>query len=162
VELAVSDAVATPLPALFDAAEALGLAIAVSGAVALYAVALRRHVAAITIAGFFCAALDPFVTATEMPLMLARAAVLTLLVWTVGRYVLDGNPLAWPLAVFLVLTLQSAATLLDNSRTDLVANGVALVVIVIAVLLWSGGLSARRDPDSNDGGLKARRSTPHA
>lgn len=136
VELAVSDVVAMPLPALFEAADSLTLALALSAAIALYAVALRKHVALVTVIGVFCATLDPFVSQPEIPLMLARAAVLALMVWVIGRWVLDGNPLAWPLAFFLAVTLQSAAPLLESSRADLVANAIALVVIAFAVLAW--------------------------
>jgi hypothetical protein len=68
--------------------------------------------------------------------MLLRALIAALLAWVVARYVLDGNPLAWPLAVFLGSILQIAGVLLQNHRPDLIGNGIALLVIGVAALGW--------------------------
>jgi hypothetical protein len=59
-----------------------------------------------------------------------------LLAWVVARYVLDGNPLAWPLTVFIGSLLQTASVLLQNHRPDLIANGVALIVFAAVAVAW--------------------------
>jgi hypothetical protein len=136
ISLHVPDAVARPLPSLIDGSQALVGALIVSGAVALYSLALRRRAALVTIAGIFCASVDPTVTLAQAPLMLIAAIVVALVTWVIGRYILDGNPLAWPLAVFLALTAQSAATLMTNQRFDLIAHAVALFVFgALAIFL---------------------------
>jgi hypothetical protein len=138
VSLVVPGAIATPWPSLIDGSQAIVAALIVSGAVALYPLALRRYTGLVTIAAVFCAVVNPAVTASEAPAMLARAAVLAVLVWAVARYVLDANPLAWPLFIFIALTVQTAAVLVSNQRTDLIAHGVALLVFAAAAIVWSG------------------------
>jgi membrane protease YdiL (CAAX protease family) len=137
VAISAPSVLAIPLPAAITAAQAFFGAIIVSAAVALYAGAFERHAALITIAAVFCALVDPLATTAQAPLMLARAALLAALVWVIGRHVLGRNPLAWPLAVFLGSTLQTAETLLRNHRPDLVANGIALIAIAIAAAAWA-------------------------
>ena len=142
VAISVPDEVATLLPALTETGVALMAAIVLSGIVALYAATLRRWAAPITIAAVFLATLDPMVTMRQAPLMLVRGLVFALLVWGIARYVLDANPLAWPLFVFLGTTLQTAATLARHSRPDLLANALVLVVFAAAAAVWawrSGG-----------------------
>jgi len=68
--------------------------------------------------------------------MLARALAMAALAWLVARYVLDANPLAWPMVVFIGASLQIAAVLLSNHRPDLMANGVAMIVFVVAAVVW--------------------------
>jgi membrane protease YdiL (CAAX protease family) len=138
VDFNVPDEVALPLPALLIAARAALTALAGSAAVALFASAARRRVAIITVVTVFCAALDPTVTNAQAPVMLAHALVIAALVWAIARYVLDANPLAWPLVLFVGTTLSGAATLLQNHRADLVANGVALLLLAAAVATWAG------------------------
>jgi membrane protease YdiL (CAAX protease family) len=128
--------VATPLPAVIETLQALFGAIIFAAAVALYSTAIRQHIAIVTIAALFCLSLDPTATLAQAPLMLLRALVTALLAWVVARYVLDGNPLAWPLAVFIGSLLQTAAVLLQNHRPDLIANGVALLVFAAAAVAW--------------------------
>jgi len=138
IALSVPEQAATPLPALTDAAQAVVLALAISGAVALYAYTVRKRVALITTAALFFTMIDPSATAVQAPLMLARALALAAAAWLVAKFVLDGNPLAWPLTVFVAATLQGAAVLLQNDRPDLIANGVALIAFAIAALVWVG------------------------
>jgi membrane protease YdiL (CAAX protease family) len=136
VDIAAPDTVATLLPALTESGSALTAAIVVSGAIALFALTLRRWGAAVTIAAVFLASVDPLATARQTPIMLVRALLVALIVWVVARYVLDGNPLAWPLFVFMGLTLQNASSLARNSRPDLLANALALVVFAAAAAVW--------------------------
>src|SRR6185436_16703260 len=119
--------VATPLPAVIETLQALFGAIIFAAAVALYSTAIRKHVAIVTIAAVFFLSVDPAATPAQAPLMLLRALVVALLAWVVARYVLDGNPLAWPLTVFIGSLLQTASVLLQNHRPDLIGNGVALI-----------------------------------
>jgi len=136
ISLSVPEQVSTPLPALTEAAQALFLAVAVSAAVALYAYAVRKRIALITTVALFFAMIDPSASAAQAPLMLARALALAAAAWLVARYVLAANPLAWPLTLFVAMTLQAAAMLLQNHRPDLLANGVALIAIAIAAVVW--------------------------
>ena len=137
IAFSVPESVAIPLPALIDGTQALFAAIAISGAVALYAHAVRgKWIAWITVAALFCLAVDPYATAAQMPAMLARALVIALIAWLVARYVLDANPLAWPLTVFIAAVLQSAAVLLQNHRGDLVVNGIALIGFAVLATVW--------------------------
>ncbi len=149
-----SSMLATPLPAVTEAGQALFAAIAVAGAVALYAQTLRKYVAPVTIAALFCIMVDPSVTMAQAPLMLIRSLLFAGLVWLLARYVLGANPLAWPLTIFAAAALQGAGVLLQNQRTDLIANGVALIALVLLALLWSAGVSpAERAPSRRpDGG----------
>ena len=142
VVFGVSDSVATPLPAITDGLEAILGAIAISGAVVLFAVAARRWLAAVTIIALFCVLLDPLVTTAQTPLMILRCLVIAGVMWLIARFVLDANPLAWPVAAFLVSILLAASSLLQNHRPDLVANGVALLVFGVAALVWLGARDA--------------------
>jgi membrane protease YdiL (CAAX protease family) len=138
VELSAPVQVATPFPALTEAAQALFGAIVIAAAVALYTTALpRKQLAFVTIAAVFCASIDPIVTPRQAPVMLGYALVIALLAWVIARYVLNGNPLAWPLAVFTGATLNVAAVLFENHRPDLLANAIALVVLALAALAWA-------------------------
>jgi MFS family permease len=138
VELSAPAQVATPLPALTDGAQALFGAIIVAAAVALYTTALpRQHRPFVTTLAIFAAAIDPDVTARQAPLMLAYAAVIAAICWITARYVLGGNPLAWPLAVFTGATLQIGAALVQHHRTDLLINGIVLLALAAGALIWA-------------------------
>lgn len=128
--------VATPLPAVIETLQAIFGAIIFAAAVALYTIAIRKHIAIVTIVAVFCVSVDPTATLAQAPLMLLRALITALLVWAVARYVLNGNPLAWPLAAFLGSLLQTAMLLLQNHRPDLIANGVALLIVAAAAVVW--------------------------
>lgn len=128
--------VATWFPALTDTLQALAGAIIVAGAVALYRESLRARVAAVTIIAIFCASLDPGITVRELPMMLASAAATAALAWLLARYVLGGNPLAWPLTIFVAAVLSTASVLLRNERADLLMNGWAMVAVVVGTLVW--------------------------
>lgn len=143
VELAAPGEAAIRLPALIEGGNALAAAIVLSGVVALYALALRRRAAPITIAAVFFAALDPLATTQQAPLMFVRALVLALIVWGLARYVLAANPLAWPLFFFIASALQTAAVLARNSRPDLLANALALVVFAAGAAVWAWRSNAR-------------------
>jgi membrane protease YdiL (CAAX protease family) len=145
IEISAPSQVATPLPAITDAAQALFGAFILAAAVALYTTALpRNQLALVTIAGVFCANVDPLATPRETPLMLGYAAFVALLTWVVARYVLNGNPLAWPLAVFTGGTLSIAATLFGQHRTDLLVNAFVLVAFAVAALIWAAAPRAPR------------------
>ncbi len=137
VSLTAPTEVATPLPAVIETLQALFGAIVFASAVALYANTLRKHAAVVTILAVFCAMLDPLATPAQAPLMFVRALLVAGLIWIVARYVLNGNPLAWPLAVFVGSLLQVAATLFTNHRPDLIGNAIALVAFAIAAIAWA-------------------------
>lgn len=137
VGLSAPSEVATLLPALTEGGSALIAAIVVPAAIALYAFALKKWAAPITIAAVFLATLDPLATARQAPVMMLRSLVLALLVWVVARYVLGANPLAWPLFVFIGSTLQTASLLARNSRPDLLANALGLTIFAAAAAVWA-------------------------
>ena len=136
ITFGVPSEIATPWPSLIEAAQAVMAAIVVSAAVALYAVALQKRVALITIAAIFCLTVDSSATLAQAPLMLLQSAVTAALIWVIARYVLNGNPLAWPLAVFIALTLSTAAALMTNHRTELLMHGAALIAFAVIALVW--------------------------
>jgi membrane protease YdiL (CAAX protease family) len=137
VSLSVPSEVATPVPAIIEGLQALFGAIIFAAAVALYSTAIRKHTAIVTIIAIFCVSVDWLSTPEQAPVMLARAMVVALMAWVVARHVLDGNPLAWPLTIFISSLLQTAAVLLQNQRPDLIGNGIALIVFAIAAVLWA-------------------------
>ena len=137
----VPETVSMTLPSIIDVAQAIYLTLIASGALAMAAVAIRSFpkkrgfAAAIVIAVIFCASIDPGVTMIETPLMLLRAAALAATLWLVGRYVLNGNILAWPVALFLAELVPNALFLLQNHRLDLRVNAIAeLIVVTLAVI----------------------------
>ena len=136
----VPQTVALAFPAVIDIAQALYITLIASGALAMAAVAIgsfpkkRGFATAIVIAILFCASLEPSVTLPETPLMLFRAILLAAALWVAGRYVLNGNALAWPLAIFLGELVPSALFLLQNHRLDLRANGIAELIVVTLVI----------------------------
>lgn len=136
VVVSAPEQVGLAFPGLLETGSALTGAIIFSGAVALYALSLRRHAAIVTIAALFCAVLDPSVTAAQAPLMLARALAMALLAWVLARTILGTNPLAWPLFVFLLGTLQPAVELFGQHRPDLRANAIALIVFAALAVVW--------------------------
>ncbi len=148
VNLSAPQEVATPLPALVDAGQAILGAIVFSAAIALFTTTLRKHAALVAVALVFLSTLDPMMTLAQAPFLLLRALVTALVVWILARFVLNGNPLAWPLAVFLGSTTQTAAMLLRNHRPDLLANGIALIAIAVIVVVYCAIASKERLPSS--------------
>lgn len=137
IDFSAPEIVAIPLPALVDGLQAVFAAIAIAGAVALYAQTVRRWVAPITITALFFIAVDPGASMQEMPLMLARSLAVAAIAWLVARYVLDANPLAWLLTAFVAMLLQSGATLLQNQRTDLMVNAIVLFALAVIATAWA-------------------------
>ena len=87
----------------------------------------------------FCSALDSSVEPHQMPLMLASAVTVAILGYVIVRWILRDNVLAYPIAIFIAMTLQNASSMMRNHRFDLQANGVAelvAIVIVIAFFAW--------------------------
>ena len=144
VDISAPGEVAIPFPGIVEALRGIPMAIILSAAVALLAVTLRKHRAIAILVSVFFAALDPGATPSQLPLMLTGAAVLAVLAWVIARYVLDGNPLAWPLFVFIGSLLQTASTLLQNHRPDLTANAIALCVFALMAAVWAWRAEASR------------------
>jgi hypothetical protein len=69
--------------------------------------------------------------------MLISAAVIAALAFIVIRYILGTNLLAYPLTIAVALLLGNAADLLQNHRRDLTINGIAEIVVAVALLLWA-------------------------
>jgi len=128
--------VAISWPALIETGQVVLAAIVVAAAVALYATAIRKYAAIVTMVIVFLLSLDPLAKLSQSPLMFAKALVVAALVWLVARSVLGANPLAWPMVVFIGGSLQIAAVLLSNHRPDLIANGVAMIVFVLAAIAF--------------------------
>jgi len=140
--LSVPASVAMPLPALLSAGWAVVGTIVGSAAVGLLVLALRSMTWrawlpwAVMAAALVLRGLDPSVTPAEMPLMLLSTATLALIALVAARFLLGRNLLAYPLTIALVLLLSNASQLLHNHRPDLRANGIAEIVVVIALMLW--------------------------
>lgn len=135
------------LPSLLTIGEALFAAIVACGLVALYAAAVMpmRRVArwlpaALTIFIVFAFALEPSAAPRQMLLMLIRAAGMAAVVWIAARYLLGRNLLAWPVAIFLAVCFDRAASMLQHHRADLAVHGtiVAVVALTVIMLLASG------------------------
>ena len=137
VDITAPGQVSIPFPGIIEALRGIPAALILSAAVALLGVALRRHRAIVIPLAVFCAMVDPSATPAQAPLMLAGSAVIAALVWVIARYVLNGNPLAWPLFVFLGFVLQTAGELLRHQRPDLTANAVALIVFALLAAAWA-------------------------
>jgi hypothetical protein len=68
--------------------------------------------------------------------MLFSAAVTTALAWFLVRYVLRDNLLAYPVAAAIALLLNNAASMLENHRSDLMINGVIVILAAVALAAW--------------------------
>ncbi len=139
-EISIPDSVPIHFPSLLDAAEALFGTIVICGGVALFVTALRswprRAAAAATAFILFAASLDISVLPGEIPLMLVTTALFAVIVWLIARYVLDGNVLAWPVAVFIASLAQGGLVLVRNHRSDLILHGSILLALGTITLLW--------------------------
>ena len=138
----VPESVSLPLPAAVDAGQAIYSMLLLSGAIAMASIAIasfpQRYRVPVLLAVIFCASVDSGVTMTETPLMLLRAVVMTVTFWLIARFILDGNLLAWPLAIFVAGLLPDALFLLQNHRADLRVNGIVELVIIVAVCALLG------------------------
>ena len=65
------------------------------------------------------------------------SAALAVVAWVIARFVLDGNPLAWPLAAFTISLLESAASMAQNHRADLQVQAWIVFAIAMATLIWT-------------------------
>jgi hypothetical protein len=65
------------------------------------------------------------------------AALTAATAWLVARYILDGNPLAWPLTAFVASLLQSGRLLAQNARGDLRLHAVVAIIAACAALVWA-------------------------
>ncbi|HEY0142745.1 MAG TPA: CPBP family intramembrane glutamic endopeptidase [Thermoanaerobaculia bacterium] len=128
-------AVQTPFPALFVLGRAMTAALIVGAAAALYREAMQKHAALVMALSLFAVHLTPSATNAQMPVMLVKALGTGIVAFVLARYVLGRNPLAWGLTLFLVIVLESAATLLANQRIDLIVNGWALVAVSMVTLV---------------------------
>lgn len=149
--LSVPDSVAIPIPAFLDIGAAIIRAVGVSAAVGLFIVALRampgRHWIrdVVAVAALFCVSLDTDINAKRLPLVVLSAAVGAVLAWLLVRFILRRNFLAYPITVALGLLIQSAATLLQNGRGDLVANGIVDAIAALFLVIWIVFPLSRRD-----------------
>ncbi len=139
--LDISSSVAIPLPSLFKLADALFGAIVMAGAVALIAKAMlswpsARAASITTIAIAFCIFLDGSADRHALPMMLAISAVTAALIWLVARYVLGGHLLAWPLAFFLVSSIDGGVAMIRNARPDLVLHGSIVMATALVLITW--------------------------
>jgi hypothetical protein len=144
-EVSVPDEVVLPFPLLNDLATSIAGAVIFAGAAAAYSQAVAAWKrpwtpAVVTMATIFCVTIDSSATPRELPMTLITSAALAGLVWIIGRHVLDGNFLAWPLAAFTTSLLESGASMIQNHRGDLQLQGSMAFAIAIATLIWAVGL----------------------
>ncbi|MEA2328901.1 MAG: hypothetical protein QOE68_3860 [Thermoanaerobaculia bacterium] len=141
--LNASEFVALPLPGLLGILSTIIRTLTVCAVFGLFMLALRGFTArpwlpaTIGTIAIFLATIDSSANAKEMPLMLASAAITAALAFLVIRYVLGANLLAYPLTIATALLLGNGADLLQNHRPDLTVNGIAEIVVAVALLLWA-------------------------
>jgi membrane protease YdiL (CAAX protease family) len=141
-EISVPDTVVLPLPALIEIAIAIVGAIVFAGAAALFATAVaswkNRSAAAIaTISIIFCIALDSSASLAELPMTIGTSLALGSIAWVIARWILDGNPAAWPLAAFVVSLVESGAAMGQNHRPDLQLQAWIVFAVAAATLIWA-------------------------
>ena len=141
ISIDVPNLVEIAWPSLLAIGEALYDAVIGSAVVAMFVVTLRSLPVPqwardlIAIAALFCASVDAGSTPAQTPLMIVRSIVVALTTWAVARFVLNGNALAWPAAIFTAFALQSAAELVQ-SRADLRMHAIVIASVVAAALAW--------------------------
>ena len=140
-EMAIPGAIATAVPSLIEASEAVVAAIVFSGLVTLFATAVaawkrRSHALAASAVIIFCVSIDTSAGPRELAMMLITTAIFTAGAWLIAYRVLGTNVLAWPAMVFTGSLLQSGAVLLQNDRSGLMVHGVILVIVAVMALIW--------------------------
>jgi membrane protease YdiL (CAAX protease family) len=141
--LSASEFVAIPLPALVGLGSTIIRTLMACAVFSLFMLALRGFTArpwlpaTIATIAIFLAALDASANLKETPLMLISAAIAAALAFIVVRYILATNLLAYPLTIAVALLLGNGADLLQNHRPDLTVNGIAEIVVAVALLLWT-------------------------
>lgn len=141
-EMSVPDEAVLPLPLLLDLGSAVVGAVVFAGAAAAYSAAARnwkhpRTAPVITMTTIFCLMIDSSATLRELPMTLATSAAVAVLLWVMARHLLDGNPLAWPLAAFTTSLFESGASMVQNHRADLQLQGWIAFAIAIGTLIWA-------------------------
>jgi hypothetical protein len=142
------DAVALPLPGLLGILSTIIRTLTFCAVFGLFIVALRSFVskpwlpATIGMAILFLAALDSSANLPQTPLMLVAAAVTSALAFAVVRYVMGANLLAYPLTIAVASLVGNGVDLLQNHRPDLTSNGIAEIVVAVALLIWAASPKA--------------------
>ena len=144
-EISVPDEVVLPFPLLTDLGTSIVGAVIFAGAAAAYSAAAATWKRAwtapvLTMATIFCVTIDSSATPRELPMTLITSAALAAVVWIIARYVLNGNPMAWPLAALTTSLLESGASMIQNHRADLRLQGSIAFVIAIVTLIWAAGV----------------------
>jgi hypothetical protein len=135
--------VALPFPGLLGILSTIVRTLGFCAVFGLFMLALRGFAArpwlpaTIGTIAIFLAMLDDSANLNETPLMLASAAASAALAFVVIRYVLGTNILAYPLTIAVALLLGNGSDLLQNHRSDLLANGIAEIVVAVALLIWA-------------------------
>ena len=162
VSIEASPLVALSWPSVIVIGEALYDAVVGSAIMMMLTVSLRSLPIptwardTIAVATIFCAALDAGAMPQQMLLMIIRSIVLAVTVWTIARFILGDNALAWPTAIFATMALQSAAMLMQN-RSDLQVNAFIVIAVTIATLLWlSVAPSVSEGPGGAGGAMDER------
>ncbi len=138
----IPQAVNMAAPSALAIGQAVVRAIEASAAIALFVVGVRampradRFAELTAITAILFITLDPNARGSQSAFMLISAATAAVLVWFLVRYVLRDNFLAYPLTAVFALLLGSASTLLQNHRSDLIANGVIVLVAAFALAAW--------------------------
>jgi membrane protease YdiL (CAAX protease family) len=141
-DITVPDSVFLPVPAVIEIAEAIFGAVVFAGAAALFANAIsmwknRWAAPLVTMAIIFCITIDSSARTQELPMTILTSVALAGVAWVIARFVLDGNPLAWPLTAFTISLLESAAAMAQNHRADLEMQAWIVFAIAIATLIWT-------------------------
>ncbi|HEV7427165.1 MAG TPA: type II CAAX endopeptidase family protein [Thermoanaerobaculia bacterium] len=136
------ESVAVPLPGLIGFFSTILMTLTACSVFGLFVLALRGFSArpwlpaTIGTSAIFLATLDSSATVQQMPLMIVFAAVTAALAFIIIRYILGRNLLAYPLTIAVTILLANGADLLPLHRADLTINGIAEIVVAIALLIW--------------------------
>ncbi len=141
--LGAPEAVALPIPGLLGILSVILRTLTACSVLGLFILALRGAVSrpwlppAIATLAVFFATIDASANLIQTPLMLVTSAATAILAFVVIRYVLGANLLAYPLTIAVALLLADGADLLQNHSPDLTMNGIAEVIVAIALLVWA-------------------------
>lgn len=137
------DAVARPLPGLLGILSTILWTLIGCAVFGLFILALRSFVskswlpATVGAVALFFAMIDASANLHQTAMMLLSAAVAAGLAFVIIRYVLGSNLLAYALTIAVALLLSNGTELLQNHRPDLAVNGIAEIVVAVALLLWA-------------------------
>ncbi|HUO84391.1 MAG TPA: type II CAAX endopeptidase family protein [Thermoanaerobaculia bacterium] len=157
--LTVSDLVARPASAMIVMWQAAFVALLISAAAiafrsleAMIPETSRRWLRGFTGVLLVLALMDASVRPEQLVLGFVEAVLTAAVIFFIAFHLLRGNPLAYPLTVFVLAMVVQISTLAGHDRIDLRTNAAILAVVLIGVLLWFAVPGIRRGDLRRDQG----------